>query len=395
MIEPKKKDDLIFDKTADLNWKLLLKESVTSPEQLRDILSEEEIEECKKVIERYPMRINPYYLSLIRYKGDPIWKQCIPDINELIDVEGLEDPLCEERDSPCPGLTHRYPDRVLLLISSQCAMYCRFCTRKRKVGTEKLRISMGQILKGIEYIANHPEVRDVVLSGGDPLLLSDKKLEFILTRLRAIPHLEIIRIGTRAPCTMPQRVTPELCNMLKKFHPLFINTHFNHPYEITEESRKACAMLADAGIPLGNQSVLLKGVNDNPAIFKELNQALLTMRIKPYYIFQADYVQGSNHFRTSIEAGLDVISALRGHTSGLAVPHYVVDVPGGGGKIAVIPNPVVEVNDEHILLRNYQGKTFEYKFPAKDQNGNGHNGNGNGNGTSLKTPFVEESAKRS
>jgi len=388
MIEPIKRD-LVFDKTADLNWKLLLKESVTSPEQLRDYLSDEEIEECKKVIERYPMRINPYYLSLIRYKGDPIWKQCIPDINELIDVEGLEDPLCEERDSPCPGLTHRYPDRVLLLISSQCGMYCRFCTRKRKVGTEKLRISMSQILKGIEYIANHPEVRDVVLSGGDPFLLSDRKLEFILTRLRAIPHLEIIRIGTRVPCTMPQRVTPELCNMLKKFHPLFINTHFNHPYEITEESRKACAMLADAGIPLGNQSVLLKGVNDNPAIFTELNQALLTMRVKPYYLFQADYVQGSNHFRTPIEAGLEVISALRGHTSGLAVPHYVIDVPGGGGKIALIPNPVVELTDEHILLSNYQGKTFEYKFPAKEQNGNGKNGNG----THIETPLLEKSAK--
>jgi len=389
MIEPLKKD-LVFDnKAADLNWKLLLKESVTSPEQLCDILSEEEIEECKKVIERYPMRINPYYLSLIRYRGDPIWKQCVPDINELIDVEGLEDPLCEERDSPCPGLTHRYPDRVLLLISSQCAMYCRFCTRKRKVGTEKLHISMSQILKGIEYIANHPEVRDVVLSGGDPFLLSDRKLDYILSKLRAIPHLEIMRIGTRTPCTMPQRITPELCNILKKYHPLYINTHFNHPYEITEESRKACAMLADAGLPLGNQSVLLKGVNDNPSIFTELNQALLTMRVKPYYLFQADYVQGSNHFRTSIESGLDVISALRGHTSGLAVPHYVIDVPGGGGKIAVIPNPVVELNSEHILLKNYQGKTFEYKFPGIEQNGNGKNENG----FFLKTPLLEKTVK--
>ena len=313
------------------------------------------------------MRVNPYYFSLCKFKGDPIWKQSIPDINELIDEEGLEDPLCEERDSPCPGLTHRYPDRVLLLISAECAMYCRFCTRKRKVGTEKLKISMNQIFKGIEYIANHPEVRDVVLSGGDPLLLSNQKLDYILWHLRKIPHLEIIRSGTRTPCTFPQRITPELCAILKKYHPLFINTHFNHPAEITTEARKACAMLADAGLPLGNQSVLLKGVNDDPAIFKELNQKLLTMRVKPYYIFQADYVQGSNHFRTPIETGLKVIEALRGHTSGLAVPHYVIDVPGGGGKIAVIPNPIIELTKEHILLKNYQGQIFEYKFPVPEQ----------------------------
>jgi lysine 2,3-aminomutase len=330
-------------------------------------LTDTEIEEITKVILKYPMRVNPYYFSLCKFKGDPIWKQAIPDINELIDEEGMEDPLCEERDSPCPGLTHRYPDRVLLLISSQCAMYCRFCTRKRKVGTEKLKISMSQIFKGIDYIANHPEVRDVVLSGGDPFLLSNQKLDYILWHLRQIPHLEIIRIGTRTPCTLPQRITPELCAILKKYHPLFINTHFNHPSEITPESRKACAMLADAGLPLGNQSVLLKGVNDDPAIFKELNQKLLTMRVKPYYIFQADYVQGSNHFRTPIETGLKVIEALRGHTSGLAVPHYVIDVPGGGGKIALIPNPIVELTKEHILLKNYQGHIFEYKFPMPEQ----------------------------
>ncbi len=310
------------------------------------------------------MRINPYYLSLIKYKNDPIWKQCIPNINELIDIEGLEDPLCEERDSPCPGLTHRYPDRVLLLISAQCAMYCRFCTRKRKVGTEKLQISMNQILKGIEYIANHSEVRDVILSGGDPFLLPDEKINYILSQLRKIPHLEIIRIGTRTPCTLPQRITMNLCKMLKNYHPLYINTHFNHPYEITKEAINACSMLADAGIPLGNQSVLLKDINDNPIIFKELNQKLLTMRVKPYYIFQADYVQGSNHFRTSVETGLNVIEALRGHTSGLAVPHYVIDVPGGGGKIAIIPSPVVELDSEHILLKNYENKIFEYRFPT-------------------------------
>lgn len=347
------------------NWRKLLKNSITSAEELRHILTDDEVEECKEVIRKYPMRINPYYLNLIKYKGDPIWKQAIPDINELIDIEGSEDPLCEERDSPCPGLTHRYPDRVLLLISSKCAMYCRFCTRKRKVGTEKLTISMTQILEGIEYIATHPEVRDVILSGGDPLLLPNAKLDYILSQLREIPHLELIRIGTRTPCTLPQRITPGLCKLLKKYHPIYINTHFNHPNEITTEARKACAMLADAGIPLGNQSVLLKGVNDEPSIFKTLNQKLLTMRVKPYYIFQADYVQGSNHFRTPIETGLDIMQNLRGHTSGLAVPHFVIDVPGGGGKIAVIPDPVVELTNEHILLKNYQGNVFEYKFPVE------------------------------
>jgi lysine 2,3-aminomutase len=352
---------------SDKTWRNLVRTSITKPEQLAKFLTETEIDEINQVINKYPMRINSYYLSLCKAKDDPIWKQCVPDINELIDEEGLEDPLCEERDSPCPGLTHRYPDRVLLLISSQCAMYCRFCTRKRKVGTEKLQISMNQILKGIDYVADHPEVRDIILSGGDPFLLSNQKLDSILSKLRAIPHLEIIRIGTRTPCTLPQRITPDLCDVLKKYHPLYINTHFNHPSEITTESRKACAMLADAGLPLGNQSVLLKGVNDDPALFVELNQKLLTMRVKPYYIFQADYVQGSNHFRTPIETGLSVIEALRGHTSGLAVPHYVIDVPGGGGKIAIIPNPVVELTPEHILLKNYQGKIFEYKFPAAEQ----------------------------
>ncbi|MFX1294293.1 MAG: KamA family radical SAM protein [Promethearchaeota archaeon] len=348
------------------DWKSLLKNSITHPEELSYILTEDEIEEICSVIKQYPMRINPYYLSLIKDKNDPIWKQCIPDINELVDIEGLEDPLCEERDSPCPGLTHRYPDRVLLLISSQCAMYCRFCTRKRKVGTEKLTISMNQILKGIEYIAEHVEVRDVILSGGDPFLLSTSKLEYILFKLREISHLEIIRIGTRTPCTLPQRISKNLCKMLKKYHPIYINTHFNHPSEITHESRKACSMLADAGIPLGNQSVLLKGVNENPSTFKELNQKLLSMRVKPYYIFQADYVQGSNHFRTPIKTGLKIIERLRGHTSGLAVPHFVIDVPGGGGKIAIIPDPIVELTHEKILLKNYEGKIFEYNFPKEE-----------------------------
>ncbi len=347
------------------DWKKIVKNSISSTKDIKYLLSETESNEINEVISTYPMRINQYYFSLIKYKGDPIWKQCIPSIEELDDVEGLEDPLHEEKDSPVPGLTHRYPDRVLLLISSECAMYCRFCTRKRKVGTEKMVISKSQILKGIQYIKEHTEIRDVILSGGDPLLLCDELLNEILGRLRSIPHLEIIRIGTRVPCTLPQRITKNLCNILKKYHPLYINTHFNHPDEVTNESKKACSLLADAGIPLGNQSVLLKGVNDQPEVLKELYQKLLKMRVKPYYLFQADYVKGSNHFRTPIKAGLDIIKGLRGHTSGLAVPHYVIDTPGGGGKIAIIPKCIVELTNEHILLENYESKVFEYKFPEE------------------------------
>ncbi|NHI93908.1 MAG: KamA family radical SAM protein [Candidatus Lokiarchaeota archaeon] len=348
------------------SWKDILRKSITSADTLKHALTDAEFKEIEEVTETYPMRVNPYYLGLIREKGDPIWKQCIPDIKELEDIEGLEDPLHEETDSPCPGLTHRYPDRVLLLISSECAMYCRFCTRKRKVGTHKMQISMSQICRGIKYIEEHSEVRDVILSGGDPLLLSDDILNTILSKLRKIPSLDIIRIGTRVPCTLPQRITKNLCNTLKRYHPLYINTHFNHPYEITDDSVKACAMLADNGIPLGNQSVLLKDVNDNPECFKNLNQKLLKMRVKPYYLFQADYVKGSNHFRTPVKAGLDVIEALRGHTSGLAVPHYVIDTPGGGGKIAIIPDPVIQRTEENILLKNYEGKIYEYKIPVEN-----------------------------
>lgn len=347
------------------DWKKLLKNSLSSVQVMNHLLTESEINEINEVITTYPMRINQYYFGLIKSKNDPIWKQCVPSIEELDDIEGLEDPLHEEADSPVPGLTHRYPDRVLLLISSECAMYCRFCTRKRKVGTNKMVINKSQILKGIEYIKKHVEIRDVILSGGDPLLLSDELLHGILSRLRRIPHLEIIRIGTRVPCTLPQRITKNLCNILKKFHPIYINTHFNHPNEITRESRKACTMLADVGIPLGNQSVLLKGVNDDPDSLKLLYQKLLTMRVKPYYLFQADYVKGSNHFRTPIKSGLDIIKGLRGHTSGLAVPHFVIDTPGGGGKIAIIPKCIVELTEDRILLENYESKVFEYKFPEE------------------------------
>lgn len=343
-------------------WVYLIRNSINSAEELGRTLglSAKEVKEIKKVAKKYPMRINPYYLSLIREKGDPIWRQCIPDKMELLDEEGLEDPLAEERDSPVPGITHRYPDRVLFLVSNQCAMYCRFCTRKRKVGDPQKPITTSQILAGIEYIRNHPEVRDVILSGGDPLMLTDSRLEFVLRHLREIPHVEIIRIGTRVPCSLPQRITPELCEMLKKYHPIYINIHFEHPMEITPESSRACQMLADAGIPLGSQSVVLKGVNDDPEVMKELMKKLLMIRVKPYYIYQCDITRGANHFRTKVEKSLEIIKGIRGFTSGLAVPHFVIDAPGGGGKIPLLPEYLVKITRKKVVMRNYAGKVYEY-----------------------------------
>jgi len=272
---------------------------------------------------------------------------------------GLSDPLAEEDNSPVPQIFHKYPDRVLFYVTGTCSMYCRFCTRKRRVG-DPASVNPGGIEKGFQYIRDHKEVRDVIVSGGDPLMLSDSKLEYILKNLRKIEHVEIIRIGTRMPVTLPQRITEELCEMLKKYHPLYINTHFNHPNEITKESKRACNMLANAGIPLGNQSVLLRGINDDPEVMKKLVQKLLSIRVKPYYIYQADLVTGTHHFRTSVQKGLDIIKALRGHTSGMAVPHFVIDTPGGGGKIAIIPDPIVSHNDKKIVLRNYKDKIYSY-----------------------------------
>ncbi|MBI3893570.1 MAG: KamA family radical SAM protein, partial [Candidatus Wallbacteria bacterium] len=344
-------------------WKELLRKSVDSPEQLKQ-LSPNIPADIDKVTKAYPARINPYYLSLIKQEGDAIWKMSVPEMIEIEDNSGLDDPLSEEANSPVPGLTHRYPDRVLFYVTSVCAMYCRFCTRKRKVGHEPVKRK--EIEAGIQYIRAHPEIRDIVISGGDPLMLTDQPLEWILKSLREIPHIEILRIGTRMPVVLPQRVTENLCNILKKYHPLFVNTHFNHPAEITAESRKACEMLVNAGIPVGNQAVLLKGVNDSPKVLKDLFQKLLTMRVRPYYLYQADIVNGANHFRTTVEKGIEVIGALRGHTSGLAVPQYVIDAPGGGGKIPILPEYVVKRTRDEVVLRNYAGK--EYKYPNADPN---------------------------
>lgn len=339
-------------------WQKHLQASITSPGKLTRRFGVDP-RPLEAVAERYPMRVTPYYLSLIKEVGDPIWKQAVPDTLELQDSVCLIDPLEEENQSPVPNLVHRYPDRVLFLISSECAMYCRFCTRKRKVGGEDMRITGETISAGIDYISQHPEIRDVIVSGGDPLLLSDEKLDSILGRLRAIPHVQIIRIGSRVPVVLPMRITSGLVRVLRKYHPLFLNTHFNHPDEITEQSAKACAKLADAGIPLGNQTVLMRDVNDDPLVMKQLMQKLLAIRVRPYYIYQADLVQGTDHFRTSVEEGLEVIRGLRGHTSGMAVPAFVIDAPGGGGKIPLLPDYLQSLGAE-VILKNYLGETYSY-----------------------------------
>jgi len=339
-------------------WQKLLQASITRPGDLTRRFGVDP-QPLEAVAEAYPMRVNPYYLGLIREVGDPIWRQAVPAAEELQDAVCIADPLEEENQSPVPNLVHRYPDRALFLVSSECAMYCRFCTRKRKVGGENMVITRETLQAGIDYIRSKPEIRDVILSGGDPLLLGDERLEWILRELRAIPSVEIIRIGTRVPVVLPQRITPNLVRLLRKFHPLYLNTHFNHPEEITETSAKACGRLADAGIPLGNQTVLLRGVNDDPAVMKRLMQKLLAIRVKPYYIYQADLVQGTDHFRTSVEEGIEIIRALRGHTSGMGVPAYVIDAPGGGGKIPILPDYLQSLGEE-VVLKNYRGETYRY-----------------------------------
>ena len=314
------------------------------------------------------MAITPYYLSLIDPNDphDPVRRQAVPSGDEAYrSPEDLVDPLEEDGDSPVPGLTHRYPDRVLFLITDQCAMYCRHCTRRRLAGQKDGARTRAQIDAGIDYIRNTPDVRDVLLSGGDALLMSNERLEYILSSLRAIDHVEIIRIGSRTPVVMPQRITPELVEMIRKYHPVWLNTHFNHPNEITPDSKRATAMLADAGVPLGNQSVLLRGVNDCVHVMRKLVNGLAYIRVRPYYIYQCDLSLGLSHFRTPISKGLEIIEGLRGHTSGFCVPTFVVDAPGGGGKIPVMPNYVISQNPDHVVLRNYEGVITTYKEPEE------------------------------
>jgi len=351
------------------DWKWQLENRITTLEELGRVidLTAQEREGIKRSLNKLRMAITPYYVTLIDKTdaGCPIRKQAVPTIEELkISKCECSDPLDEKADSPTGGLTHRYPDRVLLLITDRCAMYCRHCTRRRFVNQNDEEISAYDFDNAIEYIRNHKEIRDVLLSGGDALCVSDDKLDYILGTLKKIEHVEVIRIGTRTPVVLPQRITDKLCETIAKYHPIWINTHFNHPYELTEESINACVKLADAGIPLGNQTVLLKGVNDCPYIIKKLVQDLVKARVRPYYLYQCDLSEGIEHFRTPVSAGIEIIEMLRGHTSGFAVPQFVIDAPGGGGKIPVNPNYVISQSNEKIILRNYEGVICSYDEPA-------------------------------
>ncbi|WP_291566239.1 lysine 2,3-aminomutase [Clostridium sp. UBA2485] len=354
---------------ADWNdWRWQVRNRIETVEELKKYipLTKEEEEGVAQCVKSLRMAITPYYLSLIdpNDPNDPVRKQAIPTALELKKANAdLEDPLHEDTDSPVPGLTHRYPDRVLLLITDMCSMYCRHCTRRRFAGQSDDSMPMERIDKAIEYIRNTPQVRDVLLSGGDALLVSDETLEYIIAKLREIPHVEIVRIGSRTPVVLPQRITPEFANMLKKYHPVWLNTHFNHPNEITEESTRACQLLADAGVPLGNQSVLLRGVNDCVHVMKDLVNQLVKIRVRPYYIYQCDLSLGLEHFRTPVSKGIEIIEGLRGHTSGYCVPTFVVDAPGGGGKTPVMPNYVISQSHDKVILRNFEGVITTYTEP--------------------------------
>jgi lysine 2,3-aminomutase len=361
----------IFKDVSDAEWNdwhWQFKNRIMNVEELKKYLplSKEEEDAILKCLEKLRMAITPYYLSLIdpNDPNDPIRAQSVPTIHELHrSCSDLEDPLHEDVDSPVKGLTHRYPDRVLFLITENCSMYCRHCTRRRFAGHHDMAPPQAQLDACIDYVRNTPAIRDVLLSGGDSLLVSDMTLENIIKKLKEIPHVEIIRLGSRAPVVMPQRITPELCNMLKKYHPIWFNTHFNHPNEITPESKKACEMLADAGIPLGNQSVLLRGVNDCIHVMKKLVHELVKIRVRPYYIYQCDLSIGLEHFRTSIAQGIEIIEGLRGHTSGLCVPTFVVDAPGGGGKIPAMPDYTISRGNSRVVLRNFEGVITTYEEP--------------------------------
>jgi lysine 2,3-aminomutase len=355
------------------DWKWQVKNRIETFDQLKKYipLTPEEEEGVKKSLETLRMAITPYYLSLIDKDNPdcPIRMQAVPYIEELNQSPyDLLDPLHEDGDSPVPGLTHRYPDRVLFLITDMCSMYCRHCTRRRFAGQNDSQSPSDRIQQGIDYIARTPQVRDVLLSGGDALMVSDKMLESIIQRLRAIPHVEIIRIGTRTPVVCPQRITEDLVNMLKKYHPIWVNTHFNHPDEITPETTLACERMANAGIPLGNQSVLLRGINDCVHIMRRLVHGLVKIRVRPYYIYQCDLSIGLKHFRTTVSKGIEIIEGLRGHTSGYAVPTFVVDAPGGGGKIPVMPTYLISQSPGKVVLRNFEGVITTYSEPDDYKN---------------------------
>lgn len=351
------------------DWRWQLRNVIRDVETLGRVIEidDEEKEGVSRCLQKFKMAITPYYAAVMdrTYKLCSVRLQAVPSMKELQDEsECLDDPLYEDVDSPVVGLTHRYPDRVLFLVTNVCSMYCRHCTRRRMVSSEDHHLSKEHLQRGLEYIRRNTEIRDVLLSGGDPLMLPDEDIEDILRELRRIDHVEIIRIGTRMPVVLPQRITDSLVGMLRKYHPLYVNVQFNHYNEITFEARQACDGLTDAGIPLGNQSVLLRDVNDCPRIMKKLVHELLMIRVKPYYIYQCDLSRGIGHFRTSISKGIEIIENLRGHTTGMAIPTFVVDAPGGGGKIPLMPNYVVSSSDKRVILRNYEGVITAYTEPG-------------------------------
>ena len=351
------------------DWRWQIRHRITSFDVLKRLLelTPEEKEGFRQSKGRLAMAITPYFFSLIDRKDPscPIRKQAIPRIEELtVSPEERIDPCGEDSHSPVKGLVHRYPDRVLLIITDSCAMYCRYCTRNRMVGEESPPMSTEQFEKVCQYIRSNKNIRDVLVSGGDPLMITTRRLEYYIKRIRSIPHVEIIRIGTRVPVTLPMRIDEELVRMLKKYHPLFMSIHFSHPKEITDHVKKACNMLADAGIPLGSQTVLLRGINDNLQTMKTLFHELLKIRVRPYYLYQCDPALGTSHFRTPLSTGIKIIEGLRGHTTGYAVPTFVIDAPGGGGKIPINPDYVVERSARRVVLKNYEDRLFEYIEPT-------------------------------
>ncbi|WP_139491245.1 lysine 2,3-aminomutase [Brevibacillus dissolubilis] len=352
------------------DWMWQLTHTIKTVDELKQVinLTPEEEEGVRISNQTIPLNITPYYALLMDENDptDPVRMQSVPLSNEMVRTRyDMEDPLHEDEDSPVPGLTHRYPDRVLFLVTNQCSMYCRYCTRRRFSGQIGMGVPKKQLDACIDYIRTHEEVRDVLLSGGDGLLINDRILEYIISNLREIPHVEIIRIGTRAPVVFPQRITENLCDILKKYHPIWLNTHFNHPKEITPEAKKACEMLANAGVPLGNQSVILAGINDCANTMKKLMHDLVKIRVRPYYIYQCDLSEGIGHFRAPVSKGLEIMEQLRGHTSGYAVPTFVVDAPHGGGKIPVAPNYIISQSSDKVVLRNFEGVITSYPEPKE------------------------------
>lgn len=356
------------DKWNDWRWQM--ENRITTADGLGEVipLTEQEKEEIGKCLRRFRMAVTPYYASLIDPldANSPIRRQAVPTVKEL-DVQpcDMADPLCEDKYEVAPGLVHRYPDRVLFVLTHKCSMYCRHCTRRRMVGFEDYSLDESRMEEAFRYIEQHEEVRDVLLSGGDPLVLPDDLLERIIRRLRAIPHVGVVRIGTRTPVVMPMRITDRLLSMLKQYHPIWINTHFNHPQEITPDSAAACGKIADAGIPLGNQSVLLRGVNDDAETLKTLFTQLTTIRVRPYYLYQCDVSRGIGHFRTPVPTGIALMKQVRGFISGFAVPEFVIDLPGGGGKTPATPEYIVSMDDEKAVLRNFEGRLFTYPNPMR------------------------------